>query len=369
MPRLARTTTSAILAALALGSWAPPSAGDRGPELERYVDLVEHYAKGDRAGALAALGDWRERDLETATGLVAAWSRGEAEGPSGVDRAVFGAFPLASAILLHAERARNETVQAKVTFHLDLAWGLARLLPDDPRHREFVRRFSVVITLWASQTMRWELALDLAKKVLRLFPGDPELLLAVGRLEEQLGFQGAPRSDPPPPGYESLTAVDLWERTGRQRHLAEAEKALAAAVAGDPRLLEARLRLGRVQWRRGAPEAARAQLEAVLAASRDAALVSLAHLFLGRIHEDGRRFPEAAREYEAALAVAPRAQTPRIALAHLRHRQGDEAGCRAIVLQAAEPTGSADDFFWSYRWGWPAQAEALFEVLVAEASR
>jgi predicted Zn-dependent protease len=53
----------------------------------------------------------------------------------------------------------------------------------------------------------------------------------------------------------------------------------------------------------------------------------LAHFIAGFVNEHQRRYPEAAREYSAALGVMPHAQSPSIALAQLwlRANQADAA--------------------------------------------
>jgi uncharacterized protein HemY len=125
-----------------------------------------------------------------------------------------------------------------------------------------------------------------------------------------------------------------------------------------------------VLWRHGKPEAARQRLESVIAGSREPALVYLAHLFLGRVHEDAGRLTEAEREYRAALDAAPQAQTPQIALAHVLQGLRDEVGAGAAIRRALEPTRQARlyDAFWYYSSAWSGQADARFEGLVKEAA-
>jgi tetratricopeptide (TPR) repeat protein len=341
---------------------AREGAPDREPLLERYADLVARYAHGDRSAGLAALGVWSERDLKAAVDQLAA-APGEH-------------FPLTSAVLLHAERAKSESTLAKCDFHLDLASRLAALLlRARPNQEGFVRRFYLAMMLWAYREEQWATAFDLAAQGRKLFPRDPELLLAIGSLEESVGSLGTRGPEPSPEGLAQLSTtatfrVDLAERTARQRHFLEAEKALAEAIAAEPALMEAQLRLGRVLWRHGKPEAARQRLESVIAGSREPALVYLAHLFLGRVHEDAGRLTEAEREYRAALDAAPQAQTPQIALAHVLQGLRDEVGAGAAIRRALEPTRQARlyDAFWYYSSAWSGQADARFEGLVKEAA-
>lgn len=365
------TRALALLAAvLAVAATAPGQ--DRDPALERYADLVGQYAGGDRGACVASLGGWRPRDVEAAIGLLLAWRDGNASGPSGASTAAFADFPLPAAALLHAETAEAALLPATANLHLGLATRLAEALSGSPRHRPFARRLCLALALRAYRESRWVRALDLARKGLRLFPRDAELLLVIASVEESAGYLRLLPPTAQPSQFErgSLTARDLWDRTEEQRHLAEAERALVAAIEADPALFEARLRLGRVLWRRGQADAARTHLEALLRASPPPPLGYLAHLFLGRIHEDEGRWPDASREYRAAVEADAAAPTPRIALAHLRHRALEETGCREALLQAMDPASAGrPDAFREYIWGWSGQADARFEALISEAAR
>jgi cytochrome c-type biogenesis protein CcmH/NrfG len=108
----------------------------------------------------------------------------------------------------------------------------------------------------------------------------------------------------------------------------------------------------------------------VLARSSARDTVFLAHLFLGRINEDAGRLDDAARAYEAALALHPRCQSARLALSHLLWRRGDAAGARREVEAALQPAGEGQhrDPFWQYPWGTGVGAEERLEALRREVS-
>jgi tetratricopeptide (TPR) repeat protein len=347
---------------------------DRDPSLARYVALVETYARGERAAGVAGLGAWRERDLKGAADRLAAGCIGDVPPPPSTGR---DPCPLAWAVLLHAERAKTEREDAARLLHLELATRLAgQLLRARPEEAGLVRAFYVAMVLWAHREERWATALDLAARGRKLFPRDPELLLEIGSLEESVSVRGSSSPARSPEDLAGLSTTptfrtDAAERAERERHLMQAESALAEAVAADPAVVEARLRLGRVLWRRGKPDAARQGLAAVLGAPAEPTLVYLAHLFLGRVDEDAGRIPEAEDEYRAALESRPHAQTPEIALAHLRQDLGDDAGAGAAIGRALESTREAglDDPFWYYSSVRPGRAEARFEDLIREASR
>jgi tetratricopeptide (TPR) repeat protein len=96
----------------------------------------------------------------------------------------------------------------------------------------------------------------------------------------------------------------------------------------------------------------------------------LAHLFLGRIHEDAGRLDDAARSYEAALALDPHAQSARLALSHVRLRLGSPGVARREVEESVRDAGrrSQPDAYWLYPWGPSVGVEERLEALRQEAS-
>jgi tetratricopeptide (TPR) repeat protein len=201
---------------------------------------------------------------------------------------------------------------------------------------------------------------------------DPLLLLARGAMEES-GSTLLPRLRQLRPGLtptQRQEALDV-QREGRIQ-LERAKSALEAAAAADPTLDEARLRLGRIQWRLGEEERARAAFEAVIArGGGDPGHGYLAHLFLGRVHEDARRHGDAEREYRAALEAFPQAQVAAVALGHVLHVTGRAAPARQAIQDGLGHAGrrTEGDPYWDYLQSSVAAAEALFEELRQETLR
>jgi chemotaxis protein methyltransferase WspC len=115
-------------------------------------------------------------------------------------------------------------------------------------------------------------------------------------------------------------------------------------LAVSPDQAEARLRLGRVLWRLGRLDAARSSLEAVLSRPADANIQYLAHLFLGRVFEDNRQWPEAEEHYRVAVLMQPLSQTAAVALSQIRFLQGDPESARAILREGIEAARRRSDF-------------------------
>ena len=154
------------------------------------------------------------------------------------------------------------------------------------------------------------------------------------------------------------------------RRRAAIVRALRSAVAADPSLHEARLRLGRVAWKLGEEAEARSILRDVLDRKPEPPTALLAHLFVGRLDEEAGRLEEAARSYEAALALDETVQSARVALSHVRLRRGDSASARAQVETALSFSGlrPEPDPFWLYPWGPSVGVEERLEALRLEAS-
>jgi tetratricopeptide (TPR) repeat protein len=177
---------------------------------------------------------------------------------------------------------------------------------------------------------------------LAVLPGDPELLLARGSLQETALALA-------PAGAASPAAVrDPEARATAERGLADYTAALAKA----PGLIEARLRRGRVLARLGRFEEARADLEQVERRAPDSDLKYLAQLFLAEVYDREDRPRDAERAYENASAIAPAAQAPYIGLADLRSRHGRFAAAAAIIQTMTQRTRSAiTDPWWGYDYG------------------
>jgi hypothetical protein len=81
----------------------------------------------------------------------------------------------------------------------------------------------------------------------------------------------------------------------------------------------------------------------------DPALVYLARLFLGRVHEADGEAAEAASEYEKALVLEPQSQAAAVALSHVRERLGDPQAREPLLASLAYAgRRGAFDPYWEY---------------------
>lgn len=337
-----------------------------------YEGAIRAYASGDREKAVSEAAGWPDalvREQVRALGTISREARACQACPAAH---LLRRTPLRAALMLHtdsAQRRRRDGLPAQ--HHESAALSIARVLKDDPAGRDFARRWYVAVVALALAEVRWDDALAWAREGLRGFPDSAELFLVEGAVEETVGALAMLRL---PDTVFSPIQRETHENLGALRNargrLEKARRSLRSAVAADPSLAEARLRLGRVAWRLGDAVEARAALLEVLSREPKPETAFLAHLFIGRLDEDAGRLDDAGRSYEAALALDPRAQSARLALSHVRLRQGSPGVARREVEESVRAAGRRPqpDPFWLYPWGPSLAAWDRLEALRGEAS-
>ena len=321
-----------------------------------YEAVVLRYQSGDRDRAVSDMASWPEGRLR---GEMAALGALREKARKALDPAaliLWHRVPVRAALMLHSDcalQARHVGVSPRL--HERVATEIAGMLRDDGAHRAFARRWYEAMAGLAVSENRWGEALDWAEQGVRDFPVSAEALLVLASIEETSAALEASRISEEAftnPGTRAARVAQAESREVRAR-MERAGRRLRSALVADPSLTEASLRLGRVAWRLGQAAEARSTLEEVLTQAHAPDEAFLAHLFLGRVHEDAGRLDDAARSYGAALALESHAQSARLALSHLRLRRGDPATARAEAERALRPAGARlrPDPFWLYPWG------------------
>jgi hypothetical protein len=223
-------------------------------------------------------------------------------------------------------------------------WNMGRRLLDRVRPLESKTVFTTRPDPGADETVRrWYLAacahmlrtrfieVDHFSRALELFPTDPDLLFLVASVHEYFAgvrTQSVMRSMKGPRDVK----FDIQEE-GAELRLAE--QLYKRALDRNPRLIEARIRLGRVLGLRGRHEEAVAQLRQGQTIE-EPILRFYVYLFLGAEFEALGNGVEARQLYERAKAVAPTAQSPLLALSRLAEQAGDRAAARELVARVLE---------------------------------
>lgn len=323
-----------MILALVLGG-VPPDGPERPPQTHAptsedaaYASVVSQYAHGDRDPAVAATRQWK------APALVGLAERLNPE----------SGHALVAAVGLHLDAAQH-TAGDLARAHRSAAFVAARrlLAPDALGIDAETRRDAVLATLALLHGSLDVVGVSvLVSRALEAMPGDPELLLARGALQETA------LAMPPSGGPTPLRLRDEEARQTARRALVDFDLALW----GDPGLVEARVRRGRVLHRLGRIEEAREELQRAKREAKGPILGYLAALFLGTVLEDAGRLNEAEAQYHDALDLQPDCQAAYLALAQLRHRQGRFTAAGTVVAaMGRRGAKTLSDPFWVYDYG------------------
>jgi len=375
----------AKLAALAvlLTSLASGSAAQMMTVKERdYWSVVEQYVKGDRKDAIAKIGAWKQKDLDSVLDSIEDIAKDASKCKACDPSQRFDNLPLRAAILLHAQRDRTDRVSkmterdgepdCSVMPHGAAVERLVKVAALQPGGRDFVVQLSVVMSVDFRSLLCFLGAVRWADFGLQTAPRHATLLVARGIARETIGTTGY--TEPVPTstfdGRGRTAMVMRSNEVKKEKELNEAREAFEEALAINPDQEEASLRLGRVLWRLGRSREAEEPLKKALN-GRESAIVYLAHLFLGRCLEDRQDLKGAIDEYKAALLLRPETQLGAMALAHALSLRGETDAARDVlepVLGLAGRRRTVDPF-WIYLMGPPDLSEALFEALRADLVR
>jgi hypothetical protein len=246
-------------------------------------------------------------------------------------------------------------------------WELARMLLDNVRPAGADRPApgrDPMVRLWYRATAMWMQSredhdtnhLDRARAI---FSDDPDILFLSACQHETYAspqIQSAVRSAVMPTGVHIAVGTDRAE-------LRQAETLFRRALAANPSMPEAQLRLGRALSLLDRHADAAAILREAIASTDEALLRYYGQLFLGAAEEALGQLDSAAAAYSAAEALYPAAQSPRIALSALARRRGDRSVALRELQQLFdlpfEPKDTADPW-WTYHL---AQARTVDDVL------
>jgi hypothetical protein len=349
-----------------------------------YLDLVEDYRGGDAESAIAEVCTWsRDRTLEAASSLVTFVLAATDDDPRAARLAT-----LEAALLLHTEAAiRAGEVRNRPAAEVQAATADALLARLDDREMQAsrlaaaarlvpTRDWLLVMAGWRQGQWQLDLAGELLERARRIAPGDAQVLLASGMLDEAVHGDwtrtmahsgGLGRGLLGPGQLQDQRSVARMRDEARVRaRLADAAGRYRAAIAADAGLHEARVRLARAEMLRGNGPDADSLLSVAREGSRDPAVLYLAEMFTARRAATASTAAAEAAAYERAHRVLPHAQAARIGLAHALERAGRTGEARAILRAAlAEPRSNSfePDPWWDYQFGYARYGTALLDEL------
>ncbi|MEO5820650.1 MAG: tetratricopeptide repeat protein [Vicinamibacteraceae bacterium] len=391
-----RIAVVAVLAWLA-GATATPASAQVSVS-SPYLDIVARYQSGDQPKAVAemaayptsGLRDRARKDLRDLTCQVlcgiADCRRARAQKPEEFERVLESwAASMPAAAALHVDTAiqaqaedRGDVAEAHRKLALELIdlmetelaplpagaspiarprvtdgpafSGPTRTGPDPQiARRAQASQLTTLLSIWLLQ-LRSELPqiqAPLARAQQR-FPQDPLVALALGSLHEahaapnalveaSVGRQGN---------------LEKWRQDERAFRLEQALTAYRQAIALDPTLAEAHLRLGHVLLLTGKSAEADAAFARASSETGDKRWRYLAEM-LRADGADARGDRAAARQrYQTALEIWPASQTAVLALSRMEAADGDWQAAQARLARLwPQPHCCAEDPWWAYGFG------------------
>jgi tetratricopeptide (TPR) repeat protein len=281
--------------------------------------------------------------------------------PTAADRPAELLVPVPRPLLVPRASVQIEDGRQVGVTYYGAHWDFARLLLDevtpDPAGDVTVRQwYQAVAALFAIEHLMAESHVHLAR-ALQLFPADPEIIAAKGRLHETYASPEIQQF------LETGAHANGPVLIGSLRsNLRQAERFFGRAVELDGNFDEARLHLGRVAGLEGHHEDAANELRRVTAAAGDPVTQYYAWLFRGVEEQSLGRLDLARESFDKAAGLYPRAQSPYLALSQLARRSGDRPGAhRAIqrVLALSADDRKREDPWWTYLAGSAANAQTL----------
>jgi tetratricopeptide (TPR) repeat protein len=379
----------AFVAAASSVSLAAPASPSQSSPIEQ---AVATYRDGDQMQAATSVLRWSSADIDAAVqtlsraAFVLAGTKYPGDG--------IGLADIEAALVLHTDvavLAAEYDLHQAMRSHLRAARQVLALVDQVERRRGSAgfprlprlvapRDWYLVALLVPARYMSIDEDGTFAAEAAGRFPLDADIQLAAGCLDEtRADFNhqvpsglrvGPPRAtwtdDVPMSGDAAYWGGDRLSRRTMATPREEATSRFRAALAADPRLHEARVRLGRVL---ALSKQRKQALDLLAQAGRDAPdsrLQYLARIIAGSIFELEDRWEDAERVYREAIGIRPGAQSARIALASVLERAGRQADANAVVAPGLTPDASSDldaDPMWRYRLGPPIDAVAILSRL------
>lgn len=332
---------------------------------EHYADLLEAYRRGDREAVerLAAVPEVEVRDE-----ILRLQRLRRVRGGCSSCADAFDSFPSVAAAVLHTERGMADDTEGRLEagnrqFGYARDWLRLAMPGGDPAFRQWY----LAVGAHLLELVELEAADRLLVEGTKAFPSDALIWQTSGMAAEMTAHL-TPEAD----HVHSQSQRHLTERMATAATIRgsfqAAEKRYRQALALDPTLVEARIRLGRVLTRLDRPADAVAELEAAVGQASDPTDAYLAHLLAGRAEEGRGRLEEAIGHHRKATAALPGAEAGWVALAHALDRIGDRGpGTVAVARVVAADSECELDPYRAYHVGprgGPAAALAALKVWV-----
>ena len=315
---------------------------DNRPAAAAINGLVAAYDRGDYSAFADGLGQ-----VSDFTALIEGFEKGGNPWPDRPKREAAFVLELSQAALASSQRNVAVSVGKLLDRH--------RLLVRDSLGPDSFEKF----WLWTAVGIlegfnEPALAQSFVTSALERFPNEPRLVLALAFiLDRRLPFAWGPSRSTDTFLTSFSSGVSRVTRVSTpagmpDNHVRDVSRAYDAAIALPDTAAEARIRKSLLLLRAGRLEDALALLGAPGTQPADSGLQYFSHLFRGRILTALGSVGEAETAYRAALALAPQAQSPRVALMALALQRGDHEAATTLAEEIQAAPGAAWDPWWGY---------------------
>lgn len=293
----------------------------------------------DLAAAFRQVGDY--------AAFIKTFEEGENPWPDRPKREAAFVLELAQAALMSGQREAAPAVERLLRKH--------RMFVRDPLGQGPFEKFWLWTGVGILESVNAPgVAGEFVNTALLRFPGEPRLLLAKAfLLDRRQPFVWGPAGQRNifTPRFSGGVLIEDRQITSTglsTRHVNEVTAAYNEAIAAPETAAEARIRKAFLMLRSGNPSEALSLLEAANDPASDNVLRYYRELFRGRVHTELGSASEAEAAYRAALALAPQAQSPRVALMALALERGDRAEATRLAHEIESAPNDAWDPWWSY---------------------
>ena len=356
------TRVCAGIVALAVGLQAgslrgEPARRDPVADAIAYAKLVEEYRHGDSAGAIRTLITGKPEVILRAIPEV----RKAAANPAGANvpiRAILAALP--AAVMLHTEAGlylNSNGEGARAWSQWTPAQILAEVDPNTREQSDFLRAWYRALGSFFLGSYLARDAVALLERGLQRFPDDMAIALALGQACEARGTFAEGQILSARPHLSSDARNDLLTAEHLYRNL----------LARDPSLAEARLHLGRVLDIDGRSDAALRELRQLGAASVEARLRYMGHLFAGDLLRRQARLADARDDFALAVEAWPGGQAASLGLAEALQSLGEPEAASALMAALEDREPVRPDPFRSYHFGDRVEQKRRLEAVKAMA--